>query len=694
VDSSINRWLAKFKAGDPAAAQQLWERYFRRLVGLARKKLQGWARRGADEEDVALSAFASFCRGVEQGRFPRLDDQDDLWRLLVTITARKAYQLKLREGRQKRSARATLDEAALAGPTGEDGPGLEQFLDAEPTPQMAALIAEEMQQLLDGLHDPELQTIAQWKLEGYTNEEIAGKLKCVPRTIERRMQDIRQRLEEVRTRWLEMSSLSSGAGQAIPAVLASAAAENGGPSVARLEVTLRVTAGPNEGDSFSFSGHDMFLVGRSKDAHFRLPPNDRYVSRIHFLVEVNPPHCRLVDLKSRGGTRVNGKKVTRADLQDGDRIQAGKTLFRIAIKQPAGPLPVDSEPTQPWAGPLLQTPVARSEPKAATAKAKPSSAAPALRAKSAPPNQSACPVCEDPVTAADKELCPACAELARQQAQPIAGYRIVRELGRGGMGIVFLALRHADRTRVALKQIRPMVSGTRGQVDRFLREAGILKTLSHPNIVAFRDLGRGGDAGELIYFAMEYVPGLNGDQLLKRDKPLPIARAVGLTRQLLKALAYAHERGFVHRDIKPGNMMIEASDNVKLADFGLARVYQDSALSGLTLAGDMGGTMAYMPPEQIINYRQAKPPVDQYAAAATLYRLLTGSWIFDLPKAFEEQLPIVLQEKPIPIRQRRQEVPAELAGVIHQALAKDPGARFADVSAFRKALKPFDGSAS
>ncbi|MBI3822692.1 MAG: protein kinase [Planctomycetes bacterium] len=681
VEASINRWLAKFKAGDQAAAQHLWERYFRRLVGLARKKIQGLARRAADEEDVALSAFASFCRGVEHGRFPRLDDKDDLWRLLVTITARKAYQLRLREGRQKRSARATVDEAALAG--NEDAPGMERFLDAEPTPQMAALIAEEMQQLLAGLHDPELQAIASWKLEGYTNEEIAGKLKCVPRTVERRVADIRQRLDDIRTRWLEMSSVATGDSAA-----ASPPAPDPAPDA--WQIVLRVTAGPNKGWSRSFSGHDTLIVGRSKDAKFRLPPNDRYVSRIHFLVELNPPYCRLMDMGSRHGTRVNDEKVQRKDLKDGDKIQAGKTVFRITIQQ-AGPIAaVDPDATLAYSGPALPTPVPPLRKQQSFPVAKPASS---LRSPAkASPTQSTCPACDACSTAAAQELCPACAESARQQAQPFAGFRIVRELGRGGMGVVFLALRLADHARVALKQIRPAVAGTRGQVDRFLREAAILKTLDHPHIVAFRDLGRGGEADELIYFAMEFVPGLNGEQALKKDKRLTIARAVGMVRQLLEALAYAHAKGFVHRDIKPANLMIAAGDHVKLADFGLARVYQDSALSGLTLAGDMGGTMAYMPPEQILNYRQAKPPVDQYSAAATLYRLLTGSWVFDLPKSFEDQLPIVLQEQPVPIRERCRDIPKELAVVIHKALAKEPGARFADVRAFRQALRPFASS--
>src|SRR5579883_1417686 len=101
-EGSVTRWLGQLKAGDPQAAQQLWERYFQRLVGLARKKLHGAKRQVADEEDVALSAFDTFCRGAEQGRFPRLEDRDNLWNILVLLTARKARHLVRDEGRHKR----------------------------------------------------------------------------------------------------------------------------------------------------------------------------------------------------------------------------------------------------------------------------------------------------------------------------------------------------------------------------------------------------------------------------------------------------------------------------------------------------------------------------------------------------------------------------------------------------------------
>jgi DNA-directed RNA polymerase specialized sigma24 family protein len=190
---SISRWLAELQAGDRTAAQKLWELYFRRLVGLARKKLQGLPRRAADEEDIALSAFASFCRGAEEGRFPQLHDRDNLWRLLVTITVRKANQLAAREGCKKRGGQAVLDEAALRNlPKDQSGEtGLEQLIDSEPTPEFAAQLAEECQLLLAQLGDSELQSVAQWKMEGFTNEEIAAKLSCALRSVERKLKVIR-----------------------------------------------------------------------------------------------------------------------------------------------------------------------------------------------------------------------------------------------------------------------------------------------------------------------------------------------------------------------------------------------------------------------------------------------------------------------------------------------------------------------
>jgi DNA-directed RNA polymerase specialized sigma24 family protein len=180
ADGSVTQWLTRLKDGDPAAAEALWERYFRRIAGLARLKLRGVERRAANEEDVALSAFASFCRGVERGRFPQLLDRDNLWRLLVVLTARKAFHLLRYEGQQKRCGDAQAEEVVL-----------EQVVGREPTPEFAAQMAEECERLLVSLAADDLKSLALWKMEGYSNDEIAARLDCSPRTVERKLRLIR-----------------------------------------------------------------------------------------------------------------------------------------------------------------------------------------------------------------------------------------------------------------------------------------------------------------------------------------------------------------------------------------------------------------------------------------------------------------------------------------------------------------------
>jgi DNA-directed RNA polymerase specialized sigma24 family protein len=190
---SVTYWVGELKAGNHAAAQALWQSYFDRLVGLARKKLHGASRRTADEEDVALSAFDSFCRGAAHGRFPQLFDRDDLWGLLIVITSRKAIDLRLHQGRQKRGGGAVLGESSLPDPASSVAGemAIEQIVGREPTPEFAAQVAEECQRLLGSLTDPTLRSVALWKMEGYTNEEIAAELGCVPRTVERKLRLIR-----------------------------------------------------------------------------------------------------------------------------------------------------------------------------------------------------------------------------------------------------------------------------------------------------------------------------------------------------------------------------------------------------------------------------------------------------------------------------------------------------------------------
>ncbi len=410
-----------------------------------------------------------------------------------------------------------------------------------------------------------------------------------------------------------------------------------------MDITLTITAGPGKGKRFSFSAHDTFIVGRSKHCHFRLQ-QDRFCSRVHFLVEINPPLCRVVDMGSNNGTFVNEQKITTAELKDGDKIRAGKSILRVLMHG-------DESDSNFAAAASASAPV------------------------------------DDTVTATELQLAgvekPPTADLP-----PVPGYQLIRKLGQGGMGVVFQALRRTDALPVAIKMLVPAVNGSRTQIERFVRETEILRQLQHPNIVALREIG---EVRDELFFVMDYVPGCDARQLVKERGPLPVPLAVDLTCQLLEALECAHAHGFVHRDVKPSNLLVsdEGGRQVgRLADFGLARVYQASTLSGLTLFGDIGGSAGYMAPEQITRFREVLPPGDQYAAAATLYHLLTGKPPYDLPRNHPQQFMMILNQDPIPITQRRSDLPASLVQSIHRALAQAPEARFPDVAAFRKVLEP------
>jgi RNA polymerase sigma factor (sigma-70 family) len=189
---SVTRWVAALKAGDPAAAQPLWERYHRQLVALARRKLDSSRRRAADEEDVVQNAFHSFFQAVARGHFPQLDDRDGLWRLLVVITANKALKQLAREQRQKRGGGMGTGRAriSLGGPA-DDEAALVQVVGEEPTPEFAAQVAEEYQRLLERLGDETLRRVAVWKMEGLTTDEVAELLDCSSRTVARKMDSIR-----------------------------------------------------------------------------------------------------------------------------------------------------------------------------------------------------------------------------------------------------------------------------------------------------------------------------------------------------------------------------------------------------------------------------------------------------------------------------------------------------------------------
>ncbi len=403
-----------------------------------------------------------------------------------------------------------------------------------------------------------------------------------------------------------------------------------------MSVTLSVTAGPHAGKEFAFDRHDTFLVGRSTDAHLQLSYDDPYFSRRHFFVEVNPPRCRVVDLNSRNGIFINGQRVEAAELKDGDEIKAGHTVFRVVVPTP--------DPNHQRTLDLPGQPAAGGGPTI---------------------------------------------DHAPTPFAPVPGYELQAELGRGAMGVVHRAIRLTDRTPVAIKIITPASGVGSRQVEKFVREASVMAELTHPNITRYYESGQ---ADTIAYLVMELVNGPDAGRVLKAMGRLTIPNAVRITCNLLSGLAHAHAKGIVHRDVKPANVLIgRQSDRrvVKVADFGLARAYDECKLSGLTMQGEVGGTAAFMAPEQVTHFRNVKPAADQYSAAATLYNLLTGHYPYDLPKDVGKQLVLIITESVVPIRTRRDDLPPALAEVIHRALSREPDARFPDVTAFRTALLPF-----
>jgi serine/threonine-protein kinase len=259
----------------------------------------------------------------------------------------------------------------------------------------------------------------------------------------------------------------------------------------------------------------------------------------------------------------------------------------------------------------------------------------------------------------------------------IGKYRFVGQVGRGATGVVYRAVDESLNRDVAVKILHPDLAGTE-IMARFRAEATTLAQLNHAGIATIYELVP--TENELL-MVMEFVRGETLDALSSRVGALPVDRAVSLVEKILSALAYAHRAGIVHRDIKPANVMVTDTDEVKIMDFGIARV---RGAEHLTLDGSIMGTPAYMSPEQVLGQ-----PVDErsdlYAVGVLLYRLLTGA----LP--FEADTPVVMlqrqiSEPPAPLHARRADAPAWCAAVLQQALAKAPGDRFQSADAFRQAL--------
>lgn len=419
-------------------------------------------------------------------------------------------------------------------------------------------------------------------------------------------------------------------------------------------IQLRITEGSAKGKVFDFAAHDTFLLGRHPDCHVHLP-DDSFVSRHHFILEVCPPQACVRDLGSRNGTYVNGRKVggrkegespeegarrayPEVTLKHGDRIQVGDTALEVGVKQSAPAAAVPATPPVPSFDEL------------------------------------------NPQQLADLLL--KAAKKGKAPRLDIPGYEIEKELGRGGFGVVFRARRVSDGVLVAIKVLLPRVAVKPVEMEKFLREMTITAQLHHPNIVKLYDQGH---CEGIPYFIMEYCDGGSlWDFIRQHGGKVPLETARPIMLAALEGLAHAHQQGIVHRDLKPQNILLDRGV-ARISDFGLAKNFQQAGFSGLSITGNYAGTPLFMPREQLINFKHLKPASDVWSIAATFYYMLTGAFPYPFTKQ-RDPIDVILNEPIVPIEKRDKTIPPKFTEWLAACLVPDPKKR---VSTSTEMLKAF-----
>jgi hypothetical protein len=437
-----------------------------------------------------------------------------------------------------------------------------------------------------------------------------------------------------------------------------------------MAVVIRVTSGPHSGQEYLVDRRQTFMVGRSSRVHFPMT-KDLLLSREHFRIENQPPLCHLIDLGSTNGTKVNGLRVERVQLREGDVISAGDSSFSVHFAETSG----DGEYTATCAGCGKRIPV--EDP------------------VSRPPSR----VSDGATDAADVVwLCQDCQARRLKFPKTDPDYLIEEWIGGGGMGEVFRARQLSKNRPVAIKMMS--ANSTLGDKANgyFRREMEVLRDLlmpsgqCHHSIVAFYEIYELDSQFQLV---MEYVDGKNALEWTRALKgPLPFFAAAQVGKHLLSALDYAHSKGYVHRDVKPSNLLVMGPPHrprVKLTDFGLAKSFDETeGFTTLTRQGDVGGSIGFISPDHIRDFREVREPADIYSAGATLFYLLTNRYPY---LGFDPRQPgsyeIILQHPPVPLRAFRPDAPEGLERVLLKSLQKQPRDRWKSARAMADALRPF-----
>ena len=459
-------------------------------------------------------------------------------------------------------------------------------------------------------------------------------------------------------------------------------------------VELRITKGSSISKSYLFDSVATVYIGRSSECNISV--TEKTVSRFHCLFDIVPPAVKVRDFGSLNGTYVNNTLIGKRnkeqsieearenpglliDVKNNDTVQLGKNCeLKILVRsdlvcavcgKKVGLIPGDFVSTDG----IIRCCQCNTKNK----------------------NIKQVIVQERP-----KILQPNIYQLQENQAL-FPGYKAIRLLGRGGMGEVWLAEKVNNGGIFAIKRMLPKSVILPGAQKAFLREASISNQLKHKNIVTqYNYYNRENET----FIVMEYCNGGSVDNLIRLNRKLfTVDEALECIIQVLEGLDYAHNadvvaelmkgvktvtKGVVHRDFKPSNIFICNHNNSKIykvADFGLAKSFEMAGLSDFTRAGQIAGTPSFMPRQQVIDFRYAKPEVDVWAAAASLYYILTGF----TPKQKNGMDPwlCAVVENAIPIRKRNSKIPEKLAEIIDEALIDCPSIPFKSAKAFQAELK-------
>ncbi len=455
------------------------------------------------------------------------------------------------------------------------------------------------------------------------------------------------------------------------------------------KVKITIIKGALTGKEYSFTERSLCVIGRALDCNILLPDDELHstISRYHCLLDINPPEICVRDFGSLNGTFVNQKKIGQRDidenihkaqgliypeynLQDNDQIQLGDTIFKVTVNSESlvndNSEIQEEESTHKLEQNLNLEVSSQSNPL-------------------------------DKVNHLLNE-----AEHHKGELIAIKGYLVRKELGRGNMGAVYLASHFENRSNVALKVMLPKVESNPRTHKQFMRESRNTQLLRHKNIVQVHDVGC---YDGTYFFTTDYCEGGSVAQLIKKKGGrLPLSLAIKIYMQILDGLDYAHQveipsivladgkttsgTGLVHRDIKPGNILLTKKAGIwqaKIADFGLAKAFDTAGLSGRTATGVSAGTPYYMPRQQIINFKLAKPEVDVWAATATFYKMLTGRHPRNYNKRTDPWL-TTLKMPPIPVKDRDVAIPSALAELVDRVLCDKPELSFKSVRALKNEL--------